>query len=274
MSTAASTVATAPPRRPFDVERVRARLPDPAAAGPRQAARLPRQRRHHAEAAGGDRRASRTTTRDDNANIHRGVHLLSERATARVRGGARDGAALPQRAPTRARSSSRAARPRPSTWSRRAYGAAAASARATRSSSPAWSTTRTSSPGRCSARRRARGCASSRSTDARRAASWTSSSGCSAPRTRLVARRRTSRTRSARSTRSREIVRLAHARGIPVLVDGAQAVPHLPRRRAGARLRLLRLLRPQDVRPDRHRRALRQGGAARGACRPTRAAAT
>ncbi len=34
-------------------------------------------------------------------------------------------------------------------------------------------------------------------------------------------------------------------------------------RRAGARLRFLRLLRPQAVRPDRHRRALRQGGAAR-----------
>ena len=31
------------------------------------------------------------------------------------------------------------------------------------------------------------------------------------------------------------------------------------RRRAGARLRFLRLLRPQDVRPDRHRRPLRQG---------------
>ena len=34
-------------------------------------------------------------------------------------------------------------------------------------------------------------------------------------------------------------------------------------RRAGARLRLLRLLRPQALRPDRHRRALRQGRAAR-----------
>ena len=52
--------------------------------------------------------------------------------------------------------------------------------------------------------------------------------------------RRTCRTRSGRSTRSREIVALAHARGVPVLIDGAQAAYHMPRRRAGARLRLLR----------------------------------
>ena len=71
----------------------------------------------------------------------------------------------------------------------------------------------------------------------------------------------TSPTRWARSTRSSEIIELAHRRGIPVLVDGAQAVPHLPRRRAGAGLRLLRLLRAQAVRPDRHRRAVRQGAA-------------
>ncbi len=42
-----------------------------------------------------------------------------------------------------------------------------------------------------------------------------------------------------------------------VLIDGAQAVPHLRGGRAGARLRLLLLLGPQDVRPDRHRRAVR-----------------
>ena len=41
-------------------------------------------------------------------------------------------------------------------------------------------------------------------------------------------RSRTSPTRSAPSTRSSEIVELAHARGVPVLIDGAQAVPHLP----------------------------------------------
>ena len=41
---------------------------------------------------------------------------------------------------------------------------------------------------------------------------------------------------------------MAHRHGARVLVDGAQAVSHMRGRRAGARLRLLRLLRPQGVR--------------------------
>ncbi len=59
------------------------------------------------------------------------------------------------------------------------------------------------------------------------------------------------------------VVKLAHARGIPVLVDGSQAAVHLRRRRAGHRLRLLRHHRPQAVRPDRHRRAVWQIRASR-----------
>ena len=47
----------------------------------------------------------------------------------------------------------------------------------------------------------------------------------------------------------REMVEMAHAAGALVLVDGAQAVPHLPVDVAGARLRLLRVQRPQDARP-------------------------
>ena len=45
-------------------------------------------------------------------------------------------------------------------------------------------------------------------------------------------------------------------------------------RRAGARLRLLRVLEPQDVRADRRRRALRHGGRCSRRCRRIRAAAT
>ncbi len=56
----------------------------------------------------------------------------------------------------------------------------------------------------------------------------------------------------------KEVVKLAHARGIPVLVDGSQAAVHLAVDVQRHRLRLLRLHRPQAVRPDRHRRALRQ----------------
>jgi cysteine desulfurase/selenocysteine lyase len=44
----------------------------------------------------------------------------------------------------------------------------------------------------------------------------------------------------------KEVVRLAHARGIPVLLDGSQD-----------RLRFLRFHRPQALRTDRHRRAVR-----------------
>ena len=51
--------------------------------------------------------------------------------------------------------------------------------------------------------------------------------------------------------------------GALVLVDGAQAAPHLRDRRPGAGLRLLRVLRAQGVRPDRDRRAVGPHGAAR-----------
>ena len=61
----------------------------------------------------------------------------------------------------------------------------------------------------------------------------------------------------------KEVIRLAHARGIPVLVDGSPGGRAHARRRAGPRLRLLRLHRPQDLRPHRHRRALRQAQAPR-----------
>ena len=56
----------------------------------------------------------------------------------------------------------------------------------------------------------------------------------------------------------KDVVKLAHARGIPVLVDGSQARRAPGDRRAGHRLRFLRLHRPQGVRSDRHRRALCQ----------------
>ena len=56
----------------------------------------------------------------------------------------------------------------------------------------------------------------------------------------------------------KEVVRMAHARGIPVLVDGAQGAVHLPVDVQDLDCRFLCLHRPQALRPDRHRRALRQ----------------
>ena len=74
-------------------------------------------------------------------------------------------------------------------------------------------------------------------------------------------------------TPAERIVRIAHAHGAKVMFDGSQAIVHRPRRRAGAGLRLLRLDRPQAVRPDRHRRAVGAAGAAGRACRRSWAAA-
>ena len=61
-----------------------------------------------------------------------------------------------------------------------------------------------------------------------------------------------------------EIARRAHAAGAIVVVDGAQAVPHMPVDVARARRRLLRLDRAQGLRPDGHRRPARPPRAARG----------
>ena len=53
-------------------------------------------------------------------------------------------------------------------------------------------------------------------------------------------------------------------RGVPVLVDGAQAVPHLPVDVQALDCDFYAFSGPQGLRADRHRRALRQGRAARG----------
>ena len=102
-------------------------------------------------------------------------------------------------------------------------------------------------------RRRDQGGADQR---ARRARLRTNTARC-CRRARRSSPSATCRTRSARSTRSSAMIAQAHAAGAVVLVDGAQAAPHLVDRRPGARLRFLRAVEPQDVRADRHRRALR-----------------
>ena len=54
----------------------------------------------------------------------------------------------------------------------------------------------------------------------------------------------------------REIAARAHDAGALMLVDGAQSVPHMPVNVQELGDRLFGLQRPQDVRPDRHRRAV------------------
>ncbi len=89
-----------------------------------------------------------------------------------------------------------------------------------------WSTTPTSSPGRCCARRRAPLRRWRRSTIAASCCS-TSSRRCSGARTRIVAVAHMS---NALGTINpvEEIVRIAHAQGAAVLVDGSQAAYHMP----------------------------------------------
>ena len=139
---------------PLDPRRHPRRLPAVRAGLRRPHAGLPRQRRHVAQAARRDRRGRRLQHALHGQRPPR--HLHHRRGGHRgLRGGARDGGALPQRAGPPARSSSCATRPRPSTWSR-TPGGAATSARRTRSCSPSWSTTRTWCPGSCWRRRRTR----------------------------------------------------------------------------------------------------------------------
>ena len=171
------------------------------ARAPRQrpSARLPRQRRLVAAAVGRDRRGRGLRARPSRQRAPRRAHALAGGDRA-VRGRARESAALRERGLDRGNRlrprDDRGDQPR-----RPVVRAAAAGARATRSSSPASSTTRTSCPGSSSPRRRGRRFASCRSTGA---ASSTSRpiSACSA-RARASSPSPTSRTRSARCCRSR-----------------------------------------------------------------------
>ena len=74
------------------------------------------------------------------------------------------------------------------------------------------------------------------------------------PRTRVVALAHVSNVLGTINPVA-QMVEQAHRVGALVLLDGAQAVPHLPLDVTAHRRGLLRVLRPQDARPDRHRSA-------------------
>ena len=97
--------------------------------------------------------------------------------------------------------------------------------------------------------------------------------GCSTPRTKIVSVTQVSNALGT-VTPVQEIVAMAHRAGACALVDGAQSVSHMRGRRAGDRRRLLRVLRPQDLRPDRYRRRSTASARCWRTCRPGRAAAT
>ena len=100
-----------------------------------------------------------------------------------------------------------------------------------------------------------------RSTGPARSA-WRSSSGCSRRERRIVSVAHVSNALGT-LVPVRRIVEIAHARGVPVLVDGAQAVPRLAVDVRELGCDFYAFSGAQDVRPDRGRRPLRAGGAAR-----------
>ena len=139
------------------------RLPDSGRESTTTAAGLPRQRATTSEAAA-VLDAEREYNERHNANVHRGIHTLAEEATALYEGGREKvadfiGAADPRRDrlhQERHRGSESAR-----LLARSARGSPIASALATRSSSPRWSTTRTSCPGSSRVSGQGRRCAGS-----------------------------------------------------------------------------------------------------------------
>ena len=227
--------------------RDQARLPDPAAerVNGRPLVWLDNAR-DDAEAAGGDRSPRRTSTSTRTPTSTARAHTLAARATDAYEAAREKVRALHQRAVGR-RDHLRARHDRGHQPHRQELGPAQRRARATRSSSRM-----------ARAPRQHRALAAARRREGRRLrVAPVDDTGqiildeyekLLTPRTQLVVVHARSRTRSARSRRSREMIAIAHRHGATrARRRRAGGLAHAGRR-AGARLRLLRVLRPQDVR--------------------------
>ena len=188
----------------FDVAKVRARLPDPVGARPRQAAGLSRQRDHHPEAAGGARRDWTTTTGTRTRTSTAATHLLERARDGAVRGRAREGGGVHQRR-RRARDRLHQGTTEGINLVAQSYGRSIARRRRRDRHLLARAPLEHRA---VAAALRADGRDAARRADQRRAASSTSTrtTRC-CRRARGSSRWPTCRTRSARSTRSREIDR-------------------------------------------------------------------
>ena len=200
------------------------RFPDPVPRGLRQAARLSRQRRLGAEAALGARR-HRSRLQDRVRQRPSRPALPLQRRDRQVRGRARDRAPLPQRADASRRSSSPATLTEAINLVASSFGAdfkegdeIVLSIMEHHSNIVPWHFLR-----------ERKGCV----------LKWAPISdngefltrrvrGAAEPSARGSSPSRTCRTCWAPSCRSRRWCGIAHARGIPVLVDGAQAAVHMP----------------------------------------------
>ena len=243
----------------------RARAPDQ-----RPRPRLPRQRRLVAAAGGGHRRGRGLRARAPRQRAPRRAHAVAGSDGA-VRGRAREGAALRQRGLDSRKSCSCAAPPRRSTSSRSrtarprlgAGDEIVVSRLEHHSNIVPWQllAAQTGAVVRVVP------------IDRRGVVDFEAYLGLLGPRTRIVALAHVSNALGTVLPIA-DFIAAARERGIATVVDGAQAVPHLRGRRPGARLRLLRVLGAQDVRPDRHRRAVCARSPCSPPCRPGRAAAT
>ena len=210
--------------------------------------------------AGGARRDGRAVPQLLRQHPPRRLHDRG-RVHRQVRARARQDRTLPRRGAARTRSSSPRTSPRRSTSSR-TRGAAPTSAKATPSSSPRWSTTPTSCRGTSSCAERG---VELRWVPHRRRLPPRSDRARPAPRRRQALRlhRDVERARHReRRPRSSPMPPTPPAR--TVLVDAAQAVPHGSVDVQAWDADFVGLHRPQDARPERHRRLLGPPRAARG----------
>ena len=236
------------------------RLPGARPRDQRAAARLPRLGGHLAEAAPRDRRDGSLLLALARQRPPR--RLRARRARPPTCSRARASASPRSSAGTPTPRSSPATPPRRSTWSP-TRGAARTSARATRCSSPRWSTTRTSCPGSSLCEETRRDAALPVGVATTASCRSTSSTRCSPSGGSSSSPSRTSRTCSARSTPSPRSPAAPARPARSRVIDGAQAVPQMPVDLRRHRRGLLRLDRPQGARP-RHGRAARPPRAARG----------
>jgi len=194
----------------------------------------------------------------ENSNVHRAAHELAARGHRRLRRCSREGSGVSgSRVDQRDRL--RARRHRGNQPGRPELGPAEHRHRRRDRDQLARAFTPTSCPGSNWRRKRVPGCESFRLMTTARSC-WPSNGKLLGPRTRLVSVAHVSNALGT-VTPVRQIVDMGHGAGAKVLVDGAQAVSHMRVNVRELDADWYVFLRAQALRPDRHRRALWQGGA-------------
>ena len=234
-----------------------AEFPDPGPRGPG----LPGLGGHRADRAARRSRRWTATTRTYRASIHRGVYPLADEATDAYEGAReRDRRVhrLDRRRDGLHAQRDRGAQPRRARLGPRDTSAADDLVVVTAHGAPLEHRPVADArlPARLRRDRRRRACSTS-----------TRSTRCSRSGPKLVAVAHVSNVLGTINP-VEEIARRAHAAGAIVVVDGSQAVPHLPVDVAALGADFYAWTGPQGLRPDRHRRPARAPRAARGDAEP------